>query len=154
MAPRVAALRTLGKSARVAVFPVRVAGAPDAAQGASLAKALADRCSARAVAASVAIEAKPTSNEQLLLWTLAKAFRAQLVASPPADADYALLAEYVTSPDRAHVGAVHFVLCTAQGEWVAVDWQNDHHDDFARVAPHDLAGCDALVARRLERLMR
>jgi len=154
MAPRAAALRKLGKSARVAVYPVRVAGAADAAQGASLAKALADRCAARAVDASIVVESKTTSNEQLLLWTTAKAFRAQLAASPAADADYALLAEYVTSPDRAHVGAVHLVLCTAKGEWVAVDWQNDHHDDFRELAPKGLPGCDELVARRLSRLMR
>ncbi len=125
----------------------------DLAQAGRLAATLAGSCAATALDRTVAFEAKPTSNEQLRLWTLAKAFRAQLQQEPVAT-DYALLADYVTSPDRKQIVAVHFVLCTAAGEWVAVDYQNDHHDDFNAVAPKDLGGCDEVVKRRLARLLK
>lgn len=153
MAPRLAALRALGAKAKVAIFPVRLGAAGDAARATALAQALAGSCAATAVDRAVAIDLEPTSNEQLRLWTVAKAFRAHLEQQPVA-ADYALLADYLTSPDHTQVGAVHFILCTAQGEWVAADFQNEHHGDFAAVAPKDLAGCDELVKRRLARLLQ
>ncbi len=153
MTARATELRKLGSAAKVVVFPVCVARELDVAQGAALAKALAGTCVATTTAVKPAFESKPTSNEQLALWTLAKAFRAHLAKSP-AEADYALLAEYLMSPDRKQVGAVHFVLCTKQGDWVAVDYQNDHHEEFQRVAPKDAAGCDQLVVKRLANLLR
>ena len=134
IAPRAEAFRKLGKSAKVAVYPVRVAGELDVAEGASLAKALAATCAATPCETKPAIDCKPAMNEQLVLWTVARQFRAHLQKSP-ADADYALLADFLMSSDRKQVGAVHFVLCTRQGDLVAVDYQNDHHDDFRAVAP-------------------
>jgi len=99
-----------------------------------------------------AIDVKPSSNEQRSLWELARGFQAHLAALP-VDSDYALLAEYVMSRDRTQVVAVHFVVCTGKGEWVVVDYQNDHHDDYQGVAPKSVDDCDRLVLKRLERYL-
>ncbi|MBL8840077.1 MAG: hypothetical protein JNL90_00935 [Planctomycetes bacterium] len=151
MGPRLAAFRAAGKAAKVAVLPVRVSGTADAAQAELLAKALSAQCSATASSREFPLDAAPTSNQQLRLWTVAKALRAELQLRP-IDADYVLLADYVTSADHAQVGGVQLVLCTGKGEWVAVDLQNDHHADFQAVAPKDLAGCTELAKRRIARL--
>lgn len=155
MGPRLATFRAAGKAATVAVLPVRVTAsgvaAPSTEQAAALAKALEGRCRATANARELVLEAKPTSNQQLRLWTVARALRAEL-QQRPIEADYVLLADYVTSADHAQVGGVQLVLCTGKGEWVAVDLQNDHHADFQAVAPKDLAGCTELAKRRLVRL--
>ncbi len=151
MGPRLATFRAAGKAVAVAVLPVRVSGAGDAAQAELLAKTLGERCGAVAMARDVVIDAAPTSNQQLRLWTVAKALRAEL-QQRPIEADYVLLADYATSTDHSRVGGVQFVLCTGKGDWVAVDLQNDHHDDFRAVAPKDLAGCHELVRRRIARL--
>lgn len=153
MAARAATLRKLGAAAKVAVLPVRVAGESDPAQGRALALSLEGTCVAAATEAAPRIEIEPTRNEQLALWTLAREFKRWLVQHP-VEADYALLADYVTSGDRTRVGAVHYVLCTKQGDWVAVEWQNTHHDDFQAVAPASPADCDEIVRRRLAKLLR
>ncbi|MSR46604.1 MAG: hypothetical protein EXS13_06015 [Planctomycetes bacterium] len=153
MAVRAEALRKLGKAARIAVMPVRVVGVGDAPQAVSLAKALLGSCWVSPVETVVPLDAKPTSNQQLQLWTLARALRTHLEKNP-VDADYALFAEYGVTADRKRVMAVDFVICTAKGEWVVADYQNDHHDDYRQVAPNGVADCDALVARRVARLLK
>jgi hypothetical protein len=152
MAPRAEAFKKLGKAAKVAVYPVRVAGALDAAQGTALAKALAETCAATSSDAKPAIDCKPAANEQLVLWTVAKQFREHLRKNPP-DADYALFADYLMPADKTMVGAVHFVLCTKRGEFVVVDFQNDHHDDFKAAAPRNVDDCRRLVTKRFARLL-
>jgi hypothetical protein len=153
MEERAAALKKAGKSAKIVVFPARVAGSLDPAQGAALAKLLAGACVATTTDAMPALEIKATSNEQRTLWDLARGFQAHL-AKNPVDADYALIADYIMTPDRKQVGAVHFVLCTGKGEWVAADFQNSHHEDFNSVAPANAGDCDKLVLRRLEHYLR
>jgi hypothetical protein len=98
----------------------------------------------------VVFDAEPTRNQQQRLWEVARAFRMHVRDSRP-DSDYALYAEYLISPRDGHVRAVHFFICDRQGEWVVVDFQNDHHADFKRVDPGDASECDRLVVERLER---
>ena len=153
MEERAAALKKAGKAAKVVVFPPRVAGSLDAAQGTSLAKLLAGACVATTTDAKPALEIKATGNEQRTLWDLARGFQAHLAKSP-VDADYALIADYILTPDRKQVGAVHFVICTGKGEWVVADFQNSHQEDFQAVAPANAADCDKLVLKRIEHYLR
>jgi hypothetical protein len=153
MAERAAALKKAGKSAKIVVFPARVAGDLDVAQGAALAKLLGGACVATATDVKPALDIKASSNEQRALFDLARSLRAQLAKSP-VDADYALIADYVTTPDKKQIGAVHFVVCTGKGDWVVADYQNSHHDDFKKLAPANPADCDRLVLTRLEGYLR
>jgi hypothetical protein len=153
MAERTAALKKAGKGAKIVVFPARVAGDLDVERGAALAKLLGGACAATATDVKPALEIKPSSNEQRTLFDLARSLRAHL-AKNPVDADYALIADYVTSPDKKQIGAVHFVVCTGKGDWVVADFQNSHHDDFKKVAPANPADCDRLVLQRLEGYLR
>jgi hypothetical protein len=153
MTERAAALKRAGKAAKIVVFPARVAGELDVAQGASLAKLLGGACVATATDVKPSLEVKTSSNEQRMLWDLARSFQAHLAKSP-VDADYALIADYLTSPDKKQVSAVHFVICTGKGEWVVADLLNSHHDDFQAVAPANAADCDKLVLKELERVLR
>ncbi|UCF34605.1 MAG: hypothetical protein JSV78_04735 [Phycisphaerales bacterium] len=98
-------------------------------------------------------EVKPNSNEQKRLWDLARGFRDYVRATPPST-DYALLAEYTIRPANQEVWTVHFVVCSAAGEWVIVDYQNNHHEDFQSVNPKSRDDCGALIVRRLKGYLR
>ncbi len=87
------------------------------------------------------------SNEQRVLWDLAKRFQDYVKEHPPA-ADYALYADYLMAGEK--VGAVHFVICDRSGAWVVVDFQNSHHADFQAVKPQSRADCDELLLRMLK----
>ena len=50
--------------------------------------------------------------------------------------------------------AVHFVVCDREGEWVIVDFQNDHHGDFQSIDPKTPDDCGRLVAKRLQGYLR
>ncbi len=97
---------------------------------------------------------QPWRNEQKPLWELARAFQKHVKRNPP-EADYALLADYMMDP-RAGRGAwaVHFVICDRDGEWVIVDFQNNHHGDFQSIDPKTFDDCGRLVAKRLEGYLR
>ena len=95
----------------------------------------------------------PSSNEQKRLWDLARAFRTHLRDNPP-DADYALYAEYTIRPSNQEVWSVHFVVCDRGGEWVIVDFQNDHQADFQQIDPKTHQDCARLVVRRLKSYVR
>lgn len=140
--------------ATVAVFPVLLLDGVTAEGGAALARELADRklCRAEAVAEARTIEINPNPNEQRRLWDLARGFRDSLRADP-VDADYALIAEYVLKGENGPAHTVHWVLCEADGDWVIVDFQNDHHPDFQKIDPHGLDTCNELVVTRLTRLL-
>jgi hypothetical protein len=71
-----------------------------------------------------------------------------VLANKP-DVDYALVADYVIRPDNGQVWAVNFVICDRAGDWVIVDFQNNHHDDFNAIAPKTADDCADLVSRRL-----
>ena len=95
----------------------------------------------------------PDSNEQKRLWDLAKAFREHVRSSKP-DVDYALMAEYTIRPSDRQVWTVHFVICDRAGDWVVVDFQNNHHDDFNRINPSSYDDCADLIVERLKHYLR
>ncbi len=148
---RAKAMRNRGPETSLAVYPVLVGGTVDAESGAHLAGLVAEQNLTAATMADErpVFELAGGRNEQRRLWDLARAFRAYVRETPP-DADYALYAEYMISPRDGRVMAVHFVVCDRAGEWVIVDFQNDHHADFTSVAPKSHDDCGRLVATRLE----
>jgi hypothetical protein len=157
MEQRQAAMKKAGRSAKVAVFPVRLSD--DLASGtdaAHLAELLSKKklCEAKAVDSALRVKIKPSRNMQNLLWGLARTFQDNVKRNPP-EADYVLLADYIMDP-RAGRGAwaVHFVICDRAGEWVIVDFQNNHHGDFQSIDPKTFDDCGRLVAKRLEGYLR
>jgi hypothetical protein len=143
------ALAKFGRSSAL-VFPVVVNGRPDRQQAARLAETLNGRYfrKAEAAASEAAVEIQNVPNEQQRLWQAARAFREHLRRSPAA-ADFAVFADYAVAPDGRPV-AVHFVVCDRNGEWVIVDFQNDHWPDFRSMDLKSAADCDRLVAKRLD----
>ncbi len=148
MKQRLETLRKSAATARVLVYPPRLDEDVDRECAEHLVELLEAQGLANAVAAStdVHFEIAGSSNEQRVLWNFARAVQQHVQANPP-DAEYALFADYLAGPD--HVGAVHFVICDRAGDWVLVDFQNSHHDDFNQIAPQNRSDCDRLVARRL-----
>ncbi len=79
------------------------------------------------------------------------------IAAPspsPHQADYALLADYRMRPAVGRAWTVHFVIRDRDGEWVIVDYQNNHHDDFQSIDPKTTDDCGRLVAKRLVGYLR
>ncbi len=156
MEQRQAVMKKAGRNAKVAIFPVRLAdtevGKKDAAH---LAKLLSEKklCEAGAVDSPLRVKIEPARDEQKLLWTLARSFQDHVKRNPP-EADYALLADYIMHPRTGHAWAVHFVICNRQGEWVIVDYQNNHHGDFQSIDPKTFDDCGRLIAKRLEGYLR
>ncbi len=155
MKKRLAVMKKAGFGVTVAIFPVRLSddavGTRDAAHLAGL-LGKKKLCEAGAVDSPLRVKIQFAHNEQKLLWDLARAFQDHVKQNPP-EADYALLADYLfPRPDRAW--AVHFVICDREGEWVIVDFQNEHHGDFQSVDPKTPDDCGRLVAKRLEGYLR
>jgi hypothetical protein len=140
MKPRLDALKRQGTPLKLTVWATNAAKLAEMLRGSGLADAKP---------ADSAFKAKtaPDPNEQKILWDQAKAFREHVRQNPPA-AGYALYAEY--AGDRA----VHFIVCDRSGEWVIVDFQNDHHPDFQSVAPKNDDDCARLVVIRLAGLSK
>jgi len=65
-----------------------------------------------------------------------------------------MLAEYFVNPAGGPVGAVHFVVCEKSGDWVLVDFQNNTHEDFQRIAPKSIEDCDRLAIERLAKRLK
>jgi len=93
------------------------------------------------------------SNEQTVLWSAARSLQKLVRASPP-DADYVLAADFVIEPVNQTVWAVHTFLLDRDGNWVVVDFQNSHHDDFQAAAPDSPEDCSELSAKRLRRKLQ
>ncbi len=148
MSARLAVLKSKGAAARVLVCPIRTGTSADRAAAEALAKRLAGDglCAASVATGDWPISVEPSRNEQRMLWDMAHAVQARTRDAAP-DADYVLFIDCLIS-SRGTVGAVHFAVCDRAGELVLVDFQNDHHDDFRAVAPHDAAKAGELVARR------
>lgn len=155
MKPRLASLKGKADAGTVTVYPVHLWQGWDQDQ----AQELADGLEASGLfTASVATEILPWNaqgdpNEQKVLWDTARAFREHLRATP-SKTQYALLADYGLTPSSAGEPAanhVHLVLCTASGDWVLVDFQNSHHDDYREIAPKTVQQCTRLALRRLKR---
>lgn len=138
--------------ARLLVFPAQVNGKPDATTAAGVVGAVRAAGFTRVEASDAApfMPVKFTPNEQKRLWDLARSFRDYVRREKP-DADYALFVEYLISQRTHEALAVHFVVCDRAGQWVMVDFQNNHHPDFKRIAPRSVADCDRLLRVRLER---
>ncbi len=150
MKARQAAFRQLGRAARLAVYPPQVNQELDATCAEHLARLIEDPGLYRTLRMPPhqAFEIAPNRNEQKRLWDLARACRAYVRENPPVT-EYALFAEYTIRPSDQQVWSVHFVVCDRTGEWVIVDFQNNHHTDFQAINPQTRADCDRLVAKRL-----
>lgn len=141
--------------AGIVIYPVRIRGELNREQAQKLAEMLGEAGfrKVRVGETELPIEVEPARNEQKMLWALARSFQDHVRAHPPED-DYALYADYLVSSNGTNVGAVHFVLCDREGNWVVVDFQNSHHKDFKKVAPDSVDDCSRLAARRMARYIR
>ena len=138
--PRLETLKHAGSSVTLAVYASNSAKLAEFISGSGIAKATD-------AAVNPGIHVASNMNEQKMLWDAARAFREYLRKHPPA-ADYALYADYLGT------NAVHFIVSDRSGEWVIVDFQNDHHPDFQAIAPKTPDDCARLVAKRLEVYLR
>ncbi len=139
-----------GANKRIAVYPIRRHDGVDAEGARELAALIEQRGlgSTRAREDGPWFELRRSMNEQSLLWEVARKFRDHVRENPPLE-DYALYADYMLNEEEGRVFAVHFVVCDRAGEWVLVEFQNSHHEDFQRVAPRSRAGCARLVVEQL-----
>jgi hypothetical protein len=154
MKERATTFKQAGATARVLIYPARISNAVDRGCATHLAALLtkAKLCAATVADAEPSFDIKGSPNEQRMLWDFARAVQ-EYVKANPADADYVLFSDYMMArPNKA--GAVHFVVCSRAGEWVIVDYQNDHHADFKRIEPKSTEDCDQLVATRLTGYLR
>jgi hypothetical protein len=137
------------KNAKVLVYPVHHHDKWNQETAVRLAEVFNEKdiFMAEAAPAEIRFEIKGSSNEQKILWDLAMQFRNYLKKNK-VEADAALIGQYFIG--EKGVGAVHFVLCDQEGEWVIVDFQNDHHKDFQELDPKTASDCDRLVVKRLE----
>ena len=155
MERRVARLVEAGRTATVVVYPARDGDS----WSADCAKELSDKINRRGLLdASVAagwleFEIEPARNQQKVLWSGARSIQELVRENPPA-ADYVLVADYMSvgSITGKAVG-VHTFLLDARGDWVIVDYQNSHHEDFNKVHPSSLGECCDLSVVRLGRYL-
>ncbi|MFH1749062.1 MAG: hypothetical protein ABIG44_18685 [Planctomycetota bacterium] len=154
MLPRQEQMKKNIQGQRLAVYPVLVGTEVNTPDATHLAELLANQFECKTeVAPEMPIKVAPNSNEQRRLWDLARAFQAKVLENPP-DAEYALYAEYTIRPRDQMVWTVHFVVCDRAGEWVIVDFQNNHHADFQQVNPQTHADCATLIAQRLQHYLK
>ncbi len=148
---RGAALKKVGATARITVYPLRLGKKVDVEGAAALVKMINDAklCTAVAAATGPCLDVKPSRNEMKVLWDMANRFRKHIRKNPP-ETPYAMYADYMLSSRDGRVMAVHFAICDAKGEWIVVDLQNSHQKDFQTVAPRHVEGCNRLVLKRLE----
>lgn len=155
MEARASKMKESGAKATVVVFPLRNGKKTDLEGAKSLVARLeAEKIfKARVAEEPLWFDIKPNSNEQRVLWDMAKAFQDHVRKNAP-DADYALYGDYMISPAGDRVGCVHFSICDRKGDWVIVDFQNNHHPDFQSVDPKSLEDCNRLVVKRLTGYLR
>ncbi|MGA2916084.1 MAG: hypothetical protein ABSE89_08685 [Sedimentisphaerales bacterium] len=155
MGQRAAKLKADIKTAQIAIYSTCIGEERNTKSAAHLALLAAQQigCKTTEVNKPVSFQRQSTGNEQKLLWDLARAFRDYLRANP-ADSNYAMLAEYFANPAGGQVGAVHFVICEKSGNWVFVDFQNNTHEDFQRIAPKSIEDCDRLAVERLAKRLK
>jgi hypothetical protein len=152
---RLEAMKKAGSSTRVMVYPARVAGDhTDQTSATHLAELLneAGLCQATVAKTGPVLKGEGWPDESAVLWLFARAAR-NYVRQHPADSDYVLFADYWDSP-RKTTWAVHFVVCDRAGDWVIVDLQNNHQEDFQRINPKTLADGDRLMLARLKARLR
>ena len=95
----------------------------------------------------------PTTSATAAADPTASAAGASLATQNLADSDYVLFADYWFAPN-GQVWAVLFVVCDRTGDWVIVDLQNNHHEDFQLINPKTLADCDRLVLEKIKKRLR
>jgi len=147
---RLQKMRELGHSARMTIFPARTDGKHmNRASASRLAKLInkAGLIQSKERKTGPLLEGQGWPNEQHVLWLFARAAR-DYIRHHAIDDDYILFADYWFAPGHI-VWAVHFVICDRAGDWVIVDYQNNHHKDFKRINPKSLEDCDRLVLERL-----
>ena len=152
---RLEAMKKAGTSARVMVYPARLGGDhTDQTSATRLSKLLTEArlCQATVAKTGPVLKGEGWPNEMRVLWLFARAARSY-ARQHPVDSDYVLFADYWFNP-RGAVWAVHFVVCDREGDWVIVDLQNSHQEDFQRINPKTLADCDRLVLERLKAYLR
>ena len=155
MDERLKTMKKSGASDRVLVYPPRVGGDhTDQTCATHLAELFneAKLCQATTAKTGPLLEGAGWPNEMQVLWLFARAAR-EYTQQNPVDSDYVLFADYWFAPD-GRVWAVHFAVCDQAGDWVIVDLQNNHHEDFQRIDPKTLADCDRLVCERLKTHLR
>jgi hypothetical protein len=150
-------MKETGQKATLLVYPARIRGdAVDAASATELAKMIngAQLCKVVPAKNSMLLKASQADpNELKTLWGLAREFR-DYAKKNPVDADYVLYADLVFTPGNWEQGFVHFVVCDRKGEWVIVDFQNSHHDDYRSIKPTSKEGCEQILLKRLEGYLR
>jgi hypothetical protein len=149
MAARLLALRKAGKPS-IRVFPARVGTDWSADSAKALAAAIEQAGFATAAAAiePIRFTVQASSNEQQVLWSAAKSIQEAVRAAPPQQA-YLLFTDFLMA-GKDEAGAVHTFLLSPAGEFVVVDYQNSHHEDFQRLSPASAEDCCRLAAIRLE----
>ncbi len=143
------AFKKAAPKATLLVYPVHAGDALSPESAANLAKLITEAKLMKATAADTGpqLDIQRDMNEQKVLWSMAQAFREHVQKEPPA-ADYVLYADYLMGKDA--VGGVHFAICDRKGQWVIVDFQNSHWEDFQSIKPKSREDCDRLVLKRLE----
>ena len=139
---------------RIVIFPVLMQGQPNPKQAVHLAEALNGEKFGKAdvTMAQPAVKIPSGPNEQERLWKVARAVRDHL-RQTPVEADYTIYADYAFAPDGRPF-TVHFIVSRGNGEWVIVDFQNDHWPDFKSMELNSADDCDRLVIKRLDRILR
>jgi hypothetical protein len=157
MNKRMDKMKTEISTAKITVYPVHLRQGADQSGAVQLAKMISEAgiCQAESSNTAVKLEVKGDPNEQKVLWDTARAFRDFIRKNPPTT-QYALLADYMLNPasDGKHeAGAVHLILCDKSGDWILVDYQNSHHEDFQSIAPKTVDDCNRLAVKRLKGIL-
>jgi hypothetical protein len=149
--PRLETLKKAGPDAAVLVYPALVNNETDRKCGEHLAAMLNEGglCRAKLAEAEPRFKPEPGPDEQKRLWDVARAFQDYVRDNPP-ETEYALYADYLFSPRTKAAHAVHFIICDRAGDWIIVDFQNSHWEDFQSIDPKTRDDCNRLVVRRLE----
>jgi hypothetical protein len=149
MAQRLAALQKAGKP-RIQVYPPRIGAewSTDGAKALAAAIEKAGIAQATAVAEPIRFTGKASPNEQQVLWSAAKSIQ-EAVRAAPAQKDFLLFTDFLME-SAGKAGAVHTFLLSPTAEFVIVDFQNSHHEDFQRLSPSSVEDCGELAAIRLE----
>ncbi len=136
--------------ATLTIYPFRVWG--EEAGSTEGAQALAEKLNevglfqlATVAEVDTGLKMERNPNQMKILWDTARMFRAYL-KEHSAETDYALLVD-VTLP--AH--HLHLILCDGSGEWVMVDLQNSHHQDFNEINAQTVEDAATLALRRMKK---
>ncbi len=136
------------------ICPVYAFRKPDQDSTAKLAAMLADAgfASVQAAENGPDLNVPGSPNEQEVLWRTARKARAYFQEHAPSG-EYVLVADFGIgrTEEKVKVGAVHWLILDRRGDWVIVDYQNSHHDDFQRIDPDSVEDCLELVKVRLKK---